>query len=283
MRLACIDREPDVFVSHSGAGQVGSSKTISVVSWPYQFLSAAAKSIAGILAAISARPTVFTAVSLSVFILNVFLPPVFLSLTRKPWDYFAFNPWLSKLPEYLASTDISLQSKLEFLPNLALFWFSANDRIGFVEWGFSVDVSDLLRFVFTAFIAGAYFALWFYLRHQMLQCRWTGKNSRRFGIAGALTSVLGLSTGPCSVMGCGAPVLPVIGLAFVGLSSEMLNLLADLSKVSITVALFAMTVGVAYFGWTVSGHTETGSASESKSGLTPANGVHDQSLRDQDP
>ena len=259
MRLACIDREPDVIVSHSGAEQVGSSKTISVVSWPYQFLAAAAKSIAGILAAISARPTVFTAVSLSVFILNVFLPPVFLSLTRKPWDYFAFNPWLSKLPEYLASTDISLQSKLDFLPNLALFWFSANDQIGFVEWGFSVDVSDLLRFVFTAFIAGAYFALWFYLRHQVLQCRWTGKNSRRFGIAGALTSVLGLSTGPCSVMGCGAPVLPVIGLVFVGLSSETLKLLADLSKLSIAVVLSLMTFGVAYFGWTVGAHSEAAS------------------------
>ena len=238
---------------------MGSSKTISVVNWPHRFFAAAARSIAGILAAISARPTVFTAVSLSVFILNVFLPPVFLSLTRKPWDYFAFNPWLSKLPEYLASTDISLQSKLDFLPNLALFWFSANDRIGFVEWGFSVDVSDLLRFVFTAFIAGAYFALWFYLRHQVLQCRWTGKNSRRFGIAGALTSVLGLSTGPCSVMGCWAPILPVIGLAFVGLSSGTLKLLAGLSKVFTVVILSAMTFGVAYFGWIVSAHSETAS------------------------
>jgi hypothetical protein len=259
MRLACIDREPDVIVSHSGAGQVGSSKTISVMSWPYQFLAAAARSIGGIVAAISARPTVFTAVSLSVFILNVFLPPVFLSLTRKPWDYFAFNPWLSKLPEYLASTDISLQSKLDFLPNLALFWFSANDRIGFVEWGFSVDVSDLLRFVFTAFIAGAYFALWLYHRDQVIQCGWTGENSRRFGIAGGLMSILGLSTGPCSVMGCGAPILPVIGLAFVGLSSGTLKLLAGLSKVFTVVILFAMTFGVAYFGWTVSAHSETAS------------------------
>ena len=259
MRLACIDREPDVIVSHSGAGQVGSSKTISVVSWPYRFFAAAARSIGGIVSAISARPTVFTAVSLSVFILNVFLPPVFLSLTRKPWDYFAFNPWLSKLLEYLASTDISLQSKLDFLPNLALFWFSANDRIGFVEWGFSVDVSDLLRFVFTSFIVGAYFALWFYHRDQVLQFAWTGENSRRFGIAGALMSILGLSTGPCSVMGCGAPVLPVIGLVFVGLSSETLKLLADLSKLSIAVVLSLMTFGVAYFGWTVGAHLEAGS------------------------
>ena len=241
---------------------MGSLKPISVVNWPHRFFAAAARSIAGIVAAISARPTVFAAVSLSVFIFNVFLPPVFLSLTRKPWDYFSFNPWLSKLPDYLVSTDVSLQSKLEFLPNLALFWFSANDQIGFVEWGFSVDVSDLLRFVFTSFIAGAYFALWFYLRHQVLQCRWTGENSRRFGIAGALTSILGLSTGPCSVMGCGAPVLPVIGLAFVGLSSGTLKLLAVLSKVSTVVILFAMTLGVAYFGWAVSVQAETGSASD---------------------
>jgi hypothetical protein len=219
-------------------------------------------------AAISTRPTIFAAVSLSLFVLDVFLPPVFLSIARKPWDYFAFNPWLWKLPEYLASSDVSLQSKLEFLPNLALFWFSANDRIGFVEWGFSVDVSDLLRFVFTSFIVGAYFALWFYHRDQVLQSGWTGENSRRVGIAGALTSILGLSTGPCSVMGCGAPVLPVIGLAFAGLSSETLKLLAGLSKVSIAVVLFVMTLSVAYFGWTVRVHAETASASELKKRLT---------------
>ena len=122
------------------------------------------------MAAIRARLKVFVTVGLGVFVLDVFLPPVFLSLARKPWDYFAFNPWLSKLPEYLASSDTPLQRKLEFLPNLALFWFSANDRIGFVEWGFTVDVGDLLRFVFNAFIVGAYFALWFYRRDQVVQC-----------------------------------------------------------------------------------------------------------------
>jgi hypothetical protein len=238
---------------------VGSSKVLSVVNWPYRFFAAAAKSIGGIAAAIHARPKVFMAVGLGVFVLDVFLPPLFLSLARKPWDYFAFNPWLSKLPEYLASSDVSLQSKLEFLPNLALFWFSANDRIGFVEWGFSVDVSDLLRFFFTSFIAGAYFALWFYHRDRVLQCGWTGENSRRFGIAGALMSIVGLSTGPCSVMGCGVPVLPIIGLAFVGLSSGTLKLLAELSKFSTAVVLAAMTFGVAYFGWTASAHSEPNS------------------------
>jgi hypothetical protein len=238
-----------------------SLKTISVVNWPYCFFAAAAKSIGGLLTAIRARPKVFMAVGLGVFVLNVFLPPVFLSLTRKPWDYFAFNPWLSKLPAYLRSSDVSFQSKLEFFPNLALFWFSANDRLGFVEWGFAVDVRDLLRFVFTSFVVGAYFALWLYHRDQVVRCGWAGENSRRFGIAGTLMSILGLSTGPCSVMGCGAPVLPVIGLAFVGLSSGTLKLLAGLSKVSTVVVLSAMTLGVAYFGWTASAHAE---ANESK-------------------
>ena len=184
---------------------MASLKAISVTNWPYRFFTAVTKSIGGLVAAIRARPKVFMAVGLSVFVLDVFLPPVFLSIARKPWDYFAFNPWLSKLPEYLASSDVSLQRKLEFLPNLALFWFSANDRIGFVEWGFTVDVSDLLRFVFTSFIVGAYFALWFYHRDQALQCGWTGENTRRVGIAGALTSILGLSTGPCSVWDAGLP------------------------------------------------------------------------------
>ena len=259
------------------------SKAISVVNLPYRFFTAAAKSIGGLMAAIRARLKVFVTVGLGVFVLDVFLPPVFLSLARKPWDYFAFNPWLSKLPEYLASSDTPLQRKLEFLPNLALFWFSANDRIGFVEWGFTVDVGDLLRFVFNAFIVGAYFALWFYRRDQVVQCGWVRENSRRAGIAGALMSILGLSTGPCSVMGCGVPVLPVIGLAFVGLSSGTLKLLAGLSKVFTAVILFAVTFGVAYFGWTVSAHSEAASrpvdglASEGKKKKVGASWTRDKS------
>ena len=234
-------------------------RALSVANWPCRFFAAAAKSIGGLVAAILAKPKVFIVVGVGVFVLDIFLPPVFLSLARKPWDYFAFNPWLSKLPEYLTSNDVSLQRKLEFLPNLALFWFSANDRIGFVEWGFTVDVGDLLRLIFTSFIVAAYFALWFYHRDQVMQCGWTGKNSRRVGIAGALMSILGLSTGPCSVMGCGAPVLPVIGLAFVGLSSGTLKLLAGVSKFATAVVLSAMSFGVAYFGWTVSAYSKDGS------------------------
>jgi hypothetical protein len=61
--------------------------------------------------------------------------------------------------------------------------------------------------------------------------------------------VVGLSTGPCSVMGCGAPVLPVVGLAFAGLSSGTLALLATISTVVAVGVPAAMSVGVVYLGW----------------------------------
>lgn len=64
-----------------------------------------------------------------------------------------------------------------------------------------------------------------------------------------LTSVVGLSTGPCSVMGCGAPVIPVVGLAFAGLSSGTLAFLAGLSRLSTVVVLAALVAAVVYLGW----------------------------------
>ena len=69
------------------------------------------------------------------------------------------------------------------------------------------------------------------------------------GVAGALTSILGFSTAPCSVMGCGVPVLPVIGLAFTGLSSGALAFFASFSQVAIWVVLGAVTIGVAWLAW----------------------------------
>jgi hypothetical protein len=68
---------------------------------------------------------------------------------------------------------------------------------------------------------------------------------------GALVSVVSLSTGPCSVMGCGAPVLPVVGLAFAGLSSGTLALLARLSAIATAAVLLALVVAVGYLGWLV--------------------------------
>ncbi|MBI4591688.1 MAG: hypothetical protein HY725_22910 [Candidatus Rokubacteria bacterium] len=218
-----------------------------------RLVGALARAARGVGAAVRARPGVFLAVTAGVLGLNTFLPPVVLSLARKPWDYFTFNPWLKKLPEYLASGDVSLRRKLEFLPNLALFWFSADSPYGGVEWGFAVLLGDLARFVLMSIMFGTYFALWVHRRDGRLEVGWRARRGRHGGVAGALASTLGLSTGPCTVTGCGAPVIPVLGLAFVGLSSGTLAVLANLSRVATTVVLVAVTLGVAYFGWVVGG------------------------------
>lgn len=218
-----------------------------------------AKAIRGIAAAIRARPKVFGAVALAVFVLNLSLPVVVLSIARKPVEHVTFNPWLSRLPEYLASSAVPLGRKLVFLSELALLWFTAENPMG-VDWGFIVDVPALVRILFMSVLFGAYFALWFHRRDQLRQCGWAMSASRHGGVAGALTSVLGLSTGPCSVAGCGVPVLPVLGLAFTGLPTDTLKFFNDLSGVATAVVLFAMTLGVAYFGWLVgTGSRETGS------------------------
>lgn len=217
------------------------------------FVNAPAKALGGVVAAIRARRKVFAAVALGVFVLNLFLPVVVLSLARKPVDAFTFNPWLSRLPEWLASDDAPITRKFEFLSGLALAWFSAesdNPMVG-REWGFIVDVGSLARFIFTSLLFGVYFALWFYRRDQVKQCGWGPRASQHGGVLGALTSVLGVSTGPCSVAGCGVPVLPVVGLAFTGLSTDTLKFFSEVSRVAVAVVLFAVTLGVAYLGWLV--------------------------------
>ena len=55
-------------------------------------------------AAVRRRPATVLAVVLGVFALHVLLPPLLLAVTRKPWTYFAFNPWLKRLPGYLTSS-----------------------------------------------------------------------------------------------------------------------------------------------------------------------------------
>src|SRR5438552_12679754 len=52
----------------------------------------------GIGTAVRARPGTTLAVVGGVFALHVFLPPLLLAVTRKPWTYFTFNPWLAQLP-----------------------------------------------------------------------------------------------------------------------------------------------------------------------------------------
>ena len=49
-------------------------------------------------------------------------------------------------------------------------------------------------------------------------------------------------------MGCGAPVIPVVGLAFAGLSSGTLKWMSDLSTIGTTVVMLGMALGILYLG-----------------------------------
>jgi hypothetical protein len=172
-----------------------------------------------------------------------------LSLARRPFDLFTFNPWLSRLPEWLASPEVPWGEKLAFLSEMAVAWFIAENPIDGVEWGFIIDVPSLGRLLVTSFLFGTYFALWAHRRDQLRERARGSRAAGQVGAVGAVTSVLGFSTAPCSVMGCGVPVLPVIGLAFTGLSSGALAFFASFSGVAIWVVLGAVTIGVAWLGW----------------------------------
>jgi hypothetical protein len=204
----------------------------------------------GIRAAVGARPVAFLAIASVVLALNAVLPPLVLAVTRKPWTYFAFNPWLKKLPEFLVSGE-TLEKKLDFLSRVALYWFTADGPYGVPEWGFAVDTADVLRFVVMALLVGAYGVLWLDARQRGRVSGWRASATKNGGVVGAFASILGLSTGPCSVVGCGAPVLPVIGLVFTGLSSGTLAVLSISSRVTAASALVLLGAAVAYLGWQV--------------------------------
>ena len=211
------------------------------------------EALRGAWAALAARPGVFWSVTAAVAALNVFLPVAVLSAARKPVDFFTFNPWLKRLPDYLVSDKVATGEKLRKLPDLALFWFSADSPYGGVEWGFAVDVTDLARILLVSALFGLYFALWFRYRDLALGSPQRARSLGRGGLAGAAATVFGVSTGACSVIGCGAPVIPVLGLAFVGLESTTLHFLAQSSRIG-TIALFAALVcAVGYLGWKASG------------------------------
>ena len=208
------------------------------------------ETLRGIAAAVQARKKLFAAVTAGVFVMDIVVPPAVLSLSRKPVDYFTFNPWLAKLPEYLSSGPGSLGQRLEKVWSLALFWFSSDNSFG-VEWGFAVTVADLARFLLMSLLVAAYFALWVQRRHQLGSQGWTLGAGGQGGVLGAFSSVFGLATGGCTVMGCGAPVIPVVGLAFVGLSSGTLKWMSELSSIGTAVVLAGMALGVLYLGWRV--------------------------------
>jgi hypothetical protein len=248
-----------------------------------------ARIVRGVARGVGAHPVLFTAVAVGMLGLHVLLPPLLLSLVRKPCDYFAFNAWLVNLPGYLVSDGAPIGVKAGKLWNLALFWFSAENPYG-TEWGFAVDTGDLVRMVVASVLIAAYFALW---RRRASVARVGGFAAAdvartgasvnavldptahgvvmaassagvsalarpsagsagvgvRTGFAGGLASVLGLTTGPCSVMGCGAPVMPVVGLVFAGLSSTTIAVLSSLAAWSGPAVLVGLTLAVARLGW----------------------------------
>ena len=211
-------------------------------------LTAIAQTLRGISAALRSRAKIVLGVTAAVSIFNLVAPVALLSVTRRPMDFFTFNPWLRRLPEYLASEE-PLAKKLSFLSNMAIAWVSADNGGEGIEWGFIVDIPTLVRILLTSLVFGAFFALWSYRRRQGEACAAGFKAARPAGVAGALTSVIGLSTGPCTLAGCGVPVLPVVGLAFTGLSSGTLALFSTLSRISIAVVLSLMTIAVVWLGW----------------------------------
>lgn len=211
-------------------------------------LNAIAQTFRGVAAATRSEAKIVWGVTAAVSLFNLAAPVVILSVARKPMDFFTFNPWLPRLPQYLVS-DEPLSKKLSFLSNMAIAWVSADSPQEGIDWGFIVDVPTLARILLTSLAFGAYFALWSYRRSQAEVCGPRFRAARPAGVAGAVTSVFALSTSPCSLAGCGVPVLPVIGLAFTGLSSGTLTLFTTLSRILIAIVLCVMTLAVAWFGW----------------------------------
>jgi hypothetical protein len=206
--------------------------------------------LVGLGQALRARWGTFAAVAAAVVILDVLVPVLVLSIARKPVDYFTTNPWLPSLPGYLASGKGPLGERIERAWGLALFWFSADGIFG-IDWGFAVTAADLARFGLMATLIGTYFALWLHRRDRMGAGGWAVRLGRPGGMLGAAGSVCGLATGGCTVMGCGAPVIPVVGLAFVGLSSGTLTLFAQVSIFATLAVIGGLTAGVVYLAWRI--------------------------------
>jgi hypothetical protein len=207
--------------------------------------------LTGIGRALRARPRLFVGVAAAVLVLDVLAPVAVLSIARGPVDYFTVNPWLGNLPGYLASGKGSLGERLGRTWELALFWFSADGVFG-IDWGFAVTTADLARFILMAALVGGYFTLWAHQRAGPGEAAgWRMRAGGQGGMLGAVGSVCGLATGGCTVMGCGAPVIPVVGLAFVGLSSTTLTLFARVSTYSTLAVVAGLAAGVVYLAWRV--------------------------------
>ena len=220
---------------------------------PLRLVRTVTATVRGIGLALRDRARIFAGVAFGVFVLDLLLPVLVLSLARGRFNHVAINPWLARLPEWLRASDISMTRKLEFLSDMALAWVLGNNPMGEGDWGFIVDVPSLARFIFTALLFGAYFALWFYGRGQLSrENTWGTRIAARYGgAAGALLSVVGFSTNACRLLEGGVPVLPVVGLAVTGASSATLAFLGGLARVGTALVLLMAALGVAWLGWLV--------------------------------
>ena len=207
------------------------------------------RALRGIGTAVRSRAWLFVWVALGVFALDILVPPLVLSVARKPVTAFTINPLLSSLPDYLMSGRGALTERLAKVWGLALFWFSADGEFG-IEWGFAVTPADLARILFMSLLVAAYFALWLE-RRSGVATAWRPRAGGAGGALGALGGIFGLTTGGCTVMGCGAPVLPVIGLAFAGLSSTTIKWMSELSTIGTAAVLVGLGSAVLWQGWRV--------------------------------
>src|SRR6266478_8438982 len=98
-------------------------------------LAAVAQAFRGIAAALRTQAKVVWGVTAAVAAFNLAAPVAILSVARRPVDFFTFNPWLSRLPEYLRS-DEALSKKLSFLSSMAIAWLSSDNGGEGIEWGF---------------------------------------------------------------------------------------------------------------------------------------------------
>jgi hypothetical protein len=212
-------------------------------------LRSVGKTFRGIGTALRARPKILLLAAAAVAVFNFGAPIAILSIAKRPPNFATFNPWLPRLPQYLAS-DAPWEKKVAFVSDMAIGWISADDGTE-VEWGVVLDVPTLGRILLTSLVFGTYFALWSYRKRTQQACGLGAKAARPAGVAGAVTSVFGLTTGPCTLAGCGVPVLPIVGVAFTGLSSGQMTLLTTLSRVSYAVVLVAMGIAVLWLGYRV--------------------------------
>src|SRR2546428_10131790 len=194
--------------------------------------------------AIRARAGIFALIVAGVVAMNLVLPPFVLSVVRKPYDYFSINPWLHNVPSWLWSGEATAGRKLEFLWNAAVLWFVASGQYDAPEWGFTATVRDIARWILMGVLFGTYATLWLERRARLRSDNPPARGGSRGGLIGAILSTLGFTTMPCSVVGCGAPVLPVLGLALTGLSSGTIALLSGASRFLVWVVIMGVTLSV---------------------------------------